>query len=80
MTQPLCVCCGQAPSRLLATYCSIGCALEQLAVLRMLLNTTPRRALSVAEWHDLGQSFETEVELCAIRLSSTARPTHGLRD
>jgi hypothetical protein len=38
------------------------CADTQLATLRLLLNTTPRYALSVAEWHALGQDYASDLE------------------
>ena len=36
------------------------CLAAQTAAIRVLLNTTPRQALSVEEWHDLGKLVETE--------------------
>jgi len=37
------------------------CLEAQLAAIRVLLNTTPRQALSVEEWHDFGKLVESEV-------------------
>jgi hypothetical protein len=44
-------------------YCSLRCAERQLAAIARLLNTTPRHAFSVAEWHDLSVSYATDLEL-----------------
>jgi len=38
------------------------CLQAQLIAIHALLNTTPRQALSVEEWHDYGKLVETEVE------------------
>jgi hypothetical protein len=60
------VCCGQ-PLELhppgFGWYCSIPCAEDQLRaqVLGTLLHSTPRRALSVEEWHDLSSSYATDL-------------------
>ena len=37
------------------------CLAAQFAAIRVLLHTTPRHALSVEEWHDLGKLVESEV-------------------
>jgi len=58
-----CVTCGQPLDvAVLHRYCSVSCALRQLAAIAMLLNTTPREALSVPEWHDLSADYATELE------------------
>ena len=43
-------------------YCSLPCATLQLQTLGMLLHSTPRPALSLAEWHDLSQSYASDLE------------------
>lgn len=59
-----CVCCGQWLDVAVAhRYCSIQCAQRQLVALGTLLHSTPQLALSVAEWHELGQSYATDLEL-----------------
>lgn len=60
--QGACVCCGRSGASILGRYCSRDCARDQALAVRELLNTTPRRALSVAEWHDLGRSVATDLE------------------
>jgi len=44
-------------------YCSTRCAVRQLDAILALLNSTPREALSVQDWHDLSVSYATELEL-----------------
>jgi hypothetical protein len=59
-----CVSCGQPLEYPVAhCYCSTDCAERQLAALGTLLQSTPHLALSVAEWHELGQSYATDLEL-----------------
>jgi hypothetical protein len=58
-----CVTCGRPLDvAVLHRYCSVSCALRELAAIALLLNTTPRHALNVAEWHDLSVDYATELE------------------
>jgi hypothetical protein len=52
------------------------CAEDQLRAVGMLLHSTPQLALSVAEWHDLGSSYASDLhalELLAPRPVAHAR-------
>ena len=74
-----CVQCGQPIpehdlpelSFVVQRYCSTRCAAQQLAAVRELLYSTPRRALSLPEWHDLGSDLASDLERLA-QLSVTA--------
>jgi hypothetical protein len=44
-------------------YCSPACASIQVETLGHLLNTTPRDALSVFEWHDLSAAYASDLAL-----------------
>jgi hypothetical protein len=64
MIQDCCVSCGQPLEYPVAhRYCSTHCAERQLVVLGTLLHSTPHLALSVLEWHELSQSYATDLEL-----------------
>jgi predicted nucleic acid-binding Zn ribbon protein len=66
-----CVFCGQPLEYPVAhCYCSTHCAERQLATLGTLLQSTPLLALSVLEWHELSQSYATDLEL--LNLVATA--------
>jgi hypothetical protein len=59
-----CVYCGQPLEYPVAhRYCSTPCADRQLVALGTLLHSTPHLVLSVLEWHELGQSYATDLEL-----------------
>ena len=60
-----CVSCGHPPVTILAAYCCLACAHAQLAAILALANSTPRRALSMPEWHDLGLELASGLEYCA---------------
>jgi hypothetical protein len=67
-----CVCCG-LPKPVAAPpgpYCSTPCAEQQLRAIGMLLHSTPRPVLSVAEWHDLSSSYATDLEALGTLVTS----------
>jgi len=60
-----CVSCGHPPVTILAAYCCLACAHAQLAAILALANSTPRRALSMPEWHDAVLELASGLEYCA---------------
>jgi hypothetical protein len=61
-----CVCCAQPLAvGTQERYCSVHCAALQLAAIRTLLYSTPQRALSMPEWHDLGADLASDLERLA---------------
>jgi hypothetical protein len=74
-----CVCCGQPLDLAVAhRYCSLRCAEDQLRAVGMLLHSTPQLALSVAEWHDLGSSYASDLHTLELLAPRPAVPVGHL--